>query len=208
MLPQNISLLFRNKSQQKKILLLLLFLSFNCIVQAQDKPNIKEFTIVGEDTIIISKVPEVEILAFKDYDEKLHYFILKRKVLKVYPYALKAKAKLAAIQIGLDSIPKRRHKKRYTKEVASWVKDEYAQQLKQLTMSEGRILVKLIYRETQFTSYELVKSYRGRFNAFFWQTVAKLYENDLKAKYKPKSNRVDMLIEYIILQAKLEGKID
>lgn len=208
MLPQNISLLFRSKSQQKKILLLLFFLSFNCILQAQEKPNIKEFTIVGEDTIIISKIPEVEILEFKDYDEKLRYFILKRKVLKVYPYALKAKAKLTAIQIGMDSIPKRRHKKRYTKEVANWVKDEYAQQLKQLTMSEGRILVKLIYRETQFTSYELVKSYRGRFNAFFWQTVAKLYENDLKAKYDPISNRRDMLIEHIILQAKLEGKID
>ncbi len=208
MLAQNTNSLYKSKLQQQKILLLLLFLSFNYIVQAQEKPTIKEFTIVGKDTIIISKVPEVEILAFKDYDEKLRYFILKRKVLKVYPYALKAKAKLTAIQIGLDSIPKRRHKKRYTKEVASWVKDEYAQQLKQLTMSEGRILVKLIYRETLFTSYELVKSYRGRFNAFFWQTFAKLYENDLKAKYDPISNREDMLIEHIILQAKLEGKID
>ena len=105
-LPQNISLLFRSKYQQKKILFLLLFLSSNCIVEAQEKPTIKEFTIVGEDTLIISKVPEVEILAFKDYDEKLRYFILKRKVLKVYPYAQKAKAKLTAIQIGLDSIPK------------------------------------------------------------------------------------------------------
>ena len=208
MLAQNTNSLYKSKLQQQKILLLVLFLSFNCIVQAQEKPSIKEFTIVGEDTIIISKVPEVEILAFKDYDEKLRYFILKRKVLKVYPYAIKAKAKLTAIQIGLDSIPKRRHKKRYTKEIASWVKDEYAQQLKQLTMSEGRILVKLVYRETRFTSYELVKSYRGRFNAFFWQTLAKLYENDLKAKYDPISNREDMLIEHIILQAKLEGKID
>lgn len=208
MLAQNTNSLYKSKLQQQKILLLLLFLSFNCIVQAQEKLTIKEFTIVGEDTIIISKVPEVEILAFKDYDEKLRYFILKRKVLKIYPYALKAKAKLSAIQIGLDSIPKRRHKKRYTKEVASWVKDEYAHQLKQLTMSEGKILVKLIYRETQYTSYELVKSYRGRFNAFFWQTLAKLYKNDLKAKYDPISNREDMLIEHIILQAKLEGKID
>ena len=70
-------------------------------------------------------MPEVEVLAFKDYDEKLRYFILKRKVLKVYPYALAAKNKLDSIQIGLDSIPKRRHKKRYTKEVAKWIKDEY-----------------------------------------------------------------------------------
>ena len=194
--------------QFQKILFLLFFLGFGLFVKAQVIPTIKEFTIIDEDTIIISKVPEVEILAFKDYDEKLRYYILKRKVLKVYPYALKAKKKLVAIQVGLDSIPKRRHKKRYTKEVANWVKGEYAEQLKNLTMSEGRILVKLIYRETQITSYELVKSYRGRFNAFFWQTLAKFYDNDLKAKYDPINDREDMLFEHIILQAKLEGKFN
>ncbi len=192
----------------QKTLFLLVFLGFGLFVKAQVQPTIKEFIIVDEDTIIISKLPEVEILAFKDYDEKLRYYILKRKVLKVYPYALKAKERLIAIQVGLDSLPKRRHKKRYTKEVANWVKEEYTEQLKNLTMSEGRILVKLIYRETQITSYELVKSYRGRFNAFFWQTLAKFYDNDLKARYYPINNREDMLIEHIILQAKLEGKID
>ena len=192
----------------QKILFLLVFLGFGLFVKAQVEPTIKEFIIVDEDTIIISKLPEVEILAFQDYDEKLRYYILKRKVLKVYPYALKAKKRLLAIQVGLDSLPKRRHKKRYTKEVANWVKEEYAEQLRSLTMSEGRILVKLIYRETQITSYELVKSYRGRFNAFFWQTLAKFYDNDLKARYFPINNREDMLIEHIILQAKLEGRFN
>ena len=208
MLALNTNSFFKNKMQFQKIFFLLFFLGFGLFVKAQVKPTIKEFTIIDEDTIIISKVPEVEILAFKDYDEKLRYYILKRKVLKVYPYALKAKTKLVAIQVGLDSIPKRRHKKRYTKEIANWVKEEYAEQLKNLTMSEGRILVKLIYRETQITSYELVKSYRGRFNAFFWQTLAKFYDNDLKAKYDPINDREDMLLEHIILQAKLEGKFN
>ena len=116
----------------KKIVFLIGFLFSFFISKAQDKPTIKEFTIIDDDTIIISKVPEVEILAFRNYDEKLRYFILKRKVLKVYPYALAAKVKLESIQKGLDSIPKRRHKKRYTKEVAKWVKEEYAEQLKNL----------------------------------------------------------------------------
>ena len=208
MLALNTNSFFKNKMQFQKILFLLVFLGFGSFVKAQIRPTIKEFTIVDEDTVIISKVPEVEILAFKDYDEKLRYYILKRKVLKVYPYALKTKKELAAIQVGLDSVPKRRHKKRYTKEVSNWVKEEYAEQLKNLTMSEGRILVKLIYRETQITSYELVRSYRGRFNAFFWQTLAKFYENNLKAKYDPINDREDMLIEHIILQAKLEGKFN
>ena len=175
---------------------------------AQDKLLIAPFTIVNDDTFFIADVPVVEVLAFKDKIEQTKYFVLKRRVTKVYPYALAAKEKLMSIQNGLDSIPKRRHKKRYTKEVAKWVKDEYADKLKNLTISEGKILVKLIFRETNTSSYEIVKSYRGRFNAFFWQTMAKFWDNNLKTKYDPVNNRQDMLIEHILIQAKLEGKFD
>jgi hypothetical protein len=148
------------------------------------------------------------VLSFKNKEEQKKYYILKRRVLKVYPYALAAKTKLQGIQVGLDSIPKRRHKKRYTKEIARWVKEEYADRLKNLTMKEGKILVKLIYRETNTTSYEIVKSYRGRFNAVFWQTMAKLWDNNLKTEYDPVNKRQDMLIEHILIQAKLEGKFE
>ena len=169
---------------------------------------IAPFCIVDGDTIFTSNIPEVEILEFKSKDERNKYYILKRRVLKVYPYALTAKEKLHGIQKGLDTIPKRRHKKRYTKEVAKWVKEEYTEQLKNLTMSEGKILVKLIYRETKTTSYEIVKSYRGRFNAFFWQTIATLWNNNLKTEYDPVNIREDMLIEHILIQAKLEGRFE
>ena len=177
-------------------------------ISAQEKVIISPFTIVNGDTFFIADVPEVEVLAFKDKNERTKYYILKRRVIKVYPYALAAKEKLLNIHKGLDSIPKRRHKKRYTKEVAKWVKEEYADKLKNLTMSEGKILVKLIYRETNITSYEIVKSYRGRFNAFFWQTMAKFWDNNLKTEYDPVNNREDMLIEHILIQAKLEGKFE
>ena len=175
---------------------------------AQDKLLIAPFSIINSDTLFIADVPEVEVLAFKDQSERKKYYILRRRVVKVYPYALAAKEKLLNIHKGLDSIPKRRHKKRYTKEVAKWVKEEYADRLKNLTMSEGKILVKLIYRETKTTSYEIVKSYRGRFNAFFWQTMAKFWDNNLKTEYDPLNNREDMLIEHILNQIKVEGKLE
>ena len=175
---------------------------------SQEKVIITPFTIVNGDTFFIADVPEVEVLAFKDKNERTKYYILKRRVVKVYPYALAAKEKLMSIQNGLDSIPKRRQKKRYTKEVAKWVKEEYADRLKNLTMSEGKILVKLIYRETNTSSYEILKSYRGRFNAFFWQTMAKFWDNNLKTEYDPVNNREDMLIEHILIQGKLEGKFE
>ena len=177
-------------------------------VFAQDKVLIAPFSIIDGDTFFTADVPEVEVLAFKDKNERKKYYILKRRVLKVYPYALSAKEKLQGIQVGLDSIPKRRHKKRYTKEVAKWVKEEYSDRLKNLTMKEGKILVKLIYRETNTTSYEIVKSYRGRFNAFFWQTMAKFWNNNLKTEYDPVNIKEDMLIEHILIQAKLEGKFE
>ena len=189
-------------------MIIALLSAFGFTSSAQDKLLIATFSIIDGDTFFMSDVPEVEILAFKNKTERIKYYILKRRVLKVYPYAFLAKEKLTSIQAGLDSIPKRRHKKRYTKEVAKWVKEEYADRLKKLTMSEGNILVKLIYRETNTTSYEIVKSYRGRFNAFFWQTMAKFWNNNLKTEYDPVNNRQDMLIEHILIQAKLEGEFE
>ena len=192
----------------KKILIILFISVFSAEISAQEKVIIADFNVINGDTIFLADIPEVEILAFKDKTERKQYYILKRRVLKVYPYALLAKGKLTRIQLGLDTIPKRRHKKRYTREVAKWVKEEYADRLKNLTMSEGKILVKLIYRETNTTSYEIVKSYRGRFNAFFWQTMAKFWNNNLKTAYDPVNIREDMLIEHILIQAKLEGKFE
>ena len=188
------------------LIFILPFLSL--VVIGQEKVIVADFEIINDDTIFISNISEVKILEFKNINEKSQYLILKRRVSKVYPYAVLAKEKLNSIHLGLDTISKRRHKKRYTKEVAKWVKEEYTDRLKNLTMIEGKILVKLIYRETKTTSYEIVKSYRGRFNAFFWQTMAKLWDNNLKTEYDPVNIREDMLIEHIIIQAKLEGEFE
>jgi len=190
------------------IITIALLTNFGITIFAQDKLLIAGFSIINGDTFFISNVPEVAVLAFKDKEEQKKYLMLKRRVLKVYPYALSSKEKLKSIEITLDSIPKKRHKKQHSKHVAKWIKEEYADRLKNLTMSEGKILVKLIYRETNTTSYEIVKSHRGRFNAFFWQTMAKFWDNNLKTEYDPLNNREDMLIEHILIQAELEGKIE
>ena len=183
---------------------LLFYFIFYYDIFAQDKLIIADFELINEDTVFFSYLPEVDILDFKDKQEKNSYLLLKKRVLKVYPYAIIAKQRLDKINLALDTIPKRRKKKRYIKEVTKWIKNEYSDRLKSLTMKEGQILVKLIYRETNFTTYDIVRFYRGRFNAFFWQTMAKFWDNDLKKDYNPKNNREDMFIEYIIKEAKLE----
>ena len=193
-----------------KILIVLLLVFFNvfCNVIAAQERIIADFEVVDDDTLIFSDLPEIEVLDFKNQDEKNTYFILKRRVIKVYPYAITASKKLNEIQSVLDTIPKKRKKKRYAKEITRRVKDEYEDKLKKLTINEGKILVKLIYRETNTTPYNIVKSYRGRFNAFFWQTMARIWDNNLKTVYDPINIREDMMIEHILIQAKLEGLFD
>lgn len=176
---------------------------FNSMINAQTNKYLN-YEIINDDTIFFSEIPQVEILSFKNYSERKNYYRLKKKVLKVYPFAKTAKLKLIQINAAIDTIPKKRKRKKYTKKITKWVKEEYTERLKSLTKSEGRILVKLIFRETQTTSYQIVKSYRGRFNAYFWQTMAKFWDNNLKLKYDPVNSIEDKLIEHIIKDSKLE----
>lgn len=191
-------------TKQNKILFL--FIIISSVAYSQEL-IIKDYVIEDEDTILLSDIPTVEIITFKDAKEKVKYNILKRKVLKVYPYAIYTKNKLADIENQLLDIKRKRKRKKYTKQVSSFLKEELGEEMKKLTRTEGNILVKLIYRETNISTYKLLKQYRGTINAFFWQTMAKIYENNLKQEYDPVNNREDMLIEHIIINAKLEGKL-
>ena len=190
--------------KQNKILILFIVISS---VSYSQKLTLKDYVIEDGDTILLSDIPVIEIITFKDAKERVKYNILKRKVMKVYPHAIYTKNKLEEIEKELSNIKRKRKKKKYTKEVSRFLKEELGEEMKKLTRTEGNILVKLIYRETNISTYKLLKEYRGTINAFFWQTMAKIYDNNLKQEYDPVNNREDMLIEHIIINAKLEGKL-
>jgi len=192
--------------ENNRYLLVICFVLLGCYSFSQ-KITIKDYIIEDGDTLLLSKIPTVDILSFKDQKERRLYYILKRKVLKVYPYAIYTKETLEEIEKELDSISRKRKKKKHTKKVTKFLKEELGEELKSLTRTEGNILVKLIYRETKISTYKLLKQYRGSVNAYFWQTMARIYDNDLKQEYDPVNNREDMLIEHIIITAKLEGDL-
>ena len=192
--------------ENNRYLLVICFVFLGCHSFSQ-KITIKDYIIEDGDTILLSKIPTVDILSFKDQKERRLYYILKRKVLKVYPYAIYTKETLEEIEKELDSISRKRKKKKHTKLVTKFLKEELGEELKNLTRTEGNILVKLIYREKKISTYKLLKQYRGSVNAYFWQTMARIYDNDLKQEYDPVNNREDMLIEHIIITAKLEGDL-
>ena len=188
-----------------RLIIVFLSLYFASVIMAQDL-NISTFDVIDGDTIINSKkFPELDLISFKTKEEKLNYYRTKKRIKKVYPIALFAKNKLNEIRSSLDTIPKNRKKRKFKRELGKWVKNEYEPIFRKMSIKEGRILIKLVYRETNYTTYELVKDYRGRFSAFFWQRVIKAYDNDLKMKYDPFSNSEDELIESILNELILEG---
>ena len=126
------------------------------------------------------------------------YYRLRFNVIKVYPYAKLASVKLNEMNEHVTTLKSEKEKRRFIRETEKQIKDDFEDQIKNLSISQGNVLIKLIDRETGNTSYELIKDLRGSFNAFFAQGLAKLFGHDLKDTYDPKGK--DKTIEDIIQQ--------
>lgn len=123
---------------------------------------------------------------------------LKYNVRVVYPYAILASAKLKEYERILKTLSSDAEKKNYMKIAENELQNEFGTELKKLSFNQGKILIKLIDRETGATSYDLVKQLRGSFSAFMWQSLARLFGSNLKSEYDPFGE--DKLIEVAILQ--------
>ena len=181
-------------------LFLIFFLQF-VTVFSQDE-NSTYFKIEG-DSVFKKEIDLKEVVVYKpvifaDNQERLDYFVLKRKVLKVYPYAKMASERLAKLNDRLDKIKSKRKKKKYTKMLEKFLQEELTAELRKLTRTEGQILVKLIYRETGITAFSLVKELRNGFRAFTYNTIAKVFKISLKEEYDPLNVREDLFIEDIL----------
>jgi hypothetical protein len=155
--------------------------------------------IVNGDTIPSIRLPEVWVYADYPYKTKKQYEAwskTKYNVKKVYPYAILAAAKLKEYNVVLEKMPNEKLRKAYMKTVEKELKAEFEEPLKNLSMNQGKILLKLIDRETGNTSYELVKDLRGGFQAFMWQSVARLFGSNMKSEYDPTGE--DIMIERAI----------
>lgn len=155
--------------------------------------------VVNGDTIPSIRLYDVYVYseyAFRNRKQYEAWTRTKYNVKKVYPYAILAAAKLKEYNQVMEKMPDERTKKAYLKTVEKELKAEFEEPLKNLTTTQGRILLKLIDRETGNTSYELVKDFRGGFQAFMWQGVARLFGNNMKAEYDP--NGEDIMVERAI----------
>ena len=150
------------------------------------------------------KLPEIEIKEVtikgnRKGNTGFQYWRYERlvyNVRRVYPYALMVKDKLKDVNAELEKLTDDRERKKYIRNIEKQVFRDYEDDMRDMTFTQGKLLIRLIDRETENTSYELIKEYRGNFSAAFWQGIARLFGTNLKEEYDPFGN--DMLIEKII----------
>lgn len=145
---------------------------------------------------------------FKDEEQRKKYELLRYRVRKVYPYAKMAADKLYKIERTLDTLPNQRQRKRYTKQVQEDAEARFTDELKKLSRSQGRILIKLIYRQTGYSAYDLVKNLRSGWRAFWYNNTAWFYDLSLKSIYAPERVEEDFWIEDILLRAFSQGELE
>jgi Domain of unknown function (DUF4294) len=156
--------------------------------------------IIGTDTLPFRYLNPVYARAKKpkwaSIKKDPDFMILRHNVYKTYPYALRAAAVLNEVDSVLATIYSKEAKRAYKDRKESELNAKFNKELTNLTMDQGKILVKLISRETGKSVYEIVKSMKGGLNARLFQGLAVLWDNNLKHNYDP--NGADASIEYIV----------
>jgi hypothetical protein len=190
---------------------ILVFLLYVAEISAQiDSVKQKSDTLPGRsyllqqvkrDGVILPEVEikEVTVYAHPTFAKKSDFRKYERLVYnlkKVYPYALLVRNKLLQVNSELAKYEDDKERNKYLRKVEKEVFANYEGDIRDMTITQGRLLIKLIDRETQNTSYSLIKEYRGKFSAAFWQGIARIFGTNLKEEYDP--NGEDTLIESII----------
>ena len=160
--------------------------------------NVLRRQIVDGDTFLVVNLREVEKKGKKrkrNIDDEKRFAKLVRDVKRALPYAKLAAFRMQLIEQNLAQMTDEEMKKAYLKKAEAGLKKQFEEQLKNLTMDQGHILVKLIYRETGKTTFSIIKQYQGGAKAFMWSNFGKVYGHNLKDEYDPAE---EYEIEFII----------
>lgn len=179
------------------LLLLALLLGACAEVRAQGGRGfwLQEWSVEHGDSI--ATVHILPVYVFDRPADLRRYRRLVDAVKKVYPIAKIARAKMADMEKVLCSLPTKKEQKAYIKGVYNEIKEEYTPVLKRMTRTQGKVLLKLIDRETEYTAYEVLREFRGGFIAGFWQGVSRIFGQNLKDEYDREGE--DRIIEQIVL---------
>jgi hypothetical protein len=200
----------------KPIIYLIFYLPFIIFGQNFDNKkdsNNDQYIIVVGDTILNNSISLNEIfilpkLKFSTSDSRRRYLILQRKTIKVYPFAKLASERLEILNQRMNLLKSKSEKKKYARLVQKFVKEEFTDQLKKNTITEAQILIKLIHRQTGVSAFNLIKSLRSGWSAYWYNNTAKLYKMSLKTPFDPYVSKEDYLIEDILQRQFQNGRLE
>lgn len=196
----------------RNIILLFVLINSNTIFSQKSTDSVSlsdEYILFEGDTLLIEldEVMLLKSIKFKKTYDKQYYYWFRKKVFKAYPYAKLAADRLEIVNKRRDSIKSRSKRKEYTIRVQKYLEGELTDQLKKLTRTEGRILIKLIHRQTGETAYDIIKEVRSGWNAFWYNATASMFKLSLKDEYDPEFVDEDFLIEDILQRAFVDGTL-
>ena len=187
----------------QKQLCILLF-SILCIshIQAQNNKIIQyTFSVEKGDTIFNAYLPETVVftpMRFKSEKERLEYNKLVRDVKITLPYAKQVAQNIIETYEFMETLPDKKTKQKHLEQTQKFIMDSYKPRMKKLTKNQGKILVKLIDRQTNSSAYDIIKSLTGGIKATVYNTFAGIFGNNLKTQYDP--NGKDSMIERIVIE--------
>jgi len=173
-----------------------LFISFVLLAAGMaDAQEIMHYRVIDGDTVFVETLPAARIVG-KSSDWRKHHKLV-HNFSKTYPYALEAKRVMDEVDgtIGAQGL-RRRKKAQYINSIQADILDKYEPVIKNMTVNQGKLLIKLIGRETGYTPYEIIDGYKSGMAAGFWQGIAKLFGGDLKKSYDPEGE--DALVEELV----------
>ena len=190
----------------KRLIFLILFLSFIAVhLNAQEqtttiKGYVVPICVYKGDTIPSMRMPTLYVykdLYFKNKKQQQEYNRLVRNVKKTLPIAKEVNRAIIETYEFLQTLPDEKARQKHLDMVEKSIKEQYTPRMKQLTLAQGKLLIKLVNRETSSSSYELVKAFLGPFKAGFYQAFAAIFGASLKKEYHPEDE--DAMIERIII---------
>ncbi|CAI8195414.1 MAG: Uncharacterised protein [Formosa sp. Hel1_33_131] len=177
-----------------------------------DSISDKFLVIVGDtitnNSIVLNEVYILPKLKIRNSKSRRRYLILQRKTIKVYPYAKLASERLKSLNERITNLKSRRKRKKYMRMIQKFIEDEFAEKLKKFTKTEGQILIKLIHRQTGETAFDLIKSLRSTWRAFWYNNTALLFDMSLKIPFDPWTSEEDYLIEDILQRQFQNGRLE
>ena len=165
--------------------------------QQKDSSDFLFGVIQNGDTLIHKNIKEVVVIPrqrSKSMQRKYNRYV--QKVKKVYPLAVEARELLKKYEPQYYAMEDQRDRRKLMKSLEKELLARHKEELKKWSISDGRILLKLINRETERTPYSIIKDFRGDVSAVFWQGIARIFKNDLKDDYEPEGE--DLWLEEIV----------